>query len=231
MWSLFNRLLPATACILCDANTRESHLLCAACAKDLPYITNACVRCGLPLEGNAPTCGECVQQPPPVARTYTLCHYAEPVDKLLLSLKFHQRLAVASVFGELLAQRLSGIDAELPDALIPVPLHAHRLQERGYNQALEIAKPLSKHFDIPLLRQACIRIIATGAQSDLSRYERRANIQGAFAVIGELPRHVAIVDDIMTTGSTVFEMASALNEHGAERVDVWACARATTDFA
>lgn len=231
MWSYFNLLVPATACLLCDANTREPHLLCAACAKDLPYITNACVLCGLPLEGKATMCGQCAQDPPPVERTYALCHYAEPVDKLLLALKFHQRLAVATVFGELLAQRLLANDADIPDALIPVPLHAARLQERGYNQALEIAKPLSKNLDVPVLRQTCIRIIATSAQSDLSRYERRANIQGAFAVIDELPRHVAIVDDVMTTGSTVFEMAVALKEHGAERVDVWACARATTDFA
>src|SRR5262249_21777320 len=115
-----------------------------------------------------------------------------------------------------------------PDALIPIPLHPQRLRERGYNQALELARPLAREFGIDLRPDALVRQRATQAQSELDAAQRRRNLRGAFAVAPgvEVPAHVALIDDVMTTGTTLREAARTLLHAGALRVDVWALARA-----
>ena len=114
----------------------------------------------------------------------------------------------------------------MPELLLPVPLHPKRLRERGFNQALEIARPLGRRFQIPVEARACRRIRATRPQSELALAERRGNLRGAFAVRGALTaRHLAIVDDVVTTGATVSALARVLLRQGVQRVDVWAVAR------
>jgi ComF family protein len=121
-------------------------------------------------------------------------------------------------------------DVEPPEVLLPVPLHPARLRERGFNQALELARPLARRFDRPLLIDAVRRIRATPPQTGTDRGARRRNIRNAFALHRPLPwRHVAIVDDVMTTGSTVAELARLLRRNGVERVQVWVAARAQRD--
>ena len=117
--------------------------------------------------------------------------------------------------------------AERPQALVPVPLHTGRLRERGYDQALELTRPLARRLGLPLRDDLLRRARATAAQSTLDAGQRRRNLRGAFAVRGHcaLPAHVALVDDVMTTGATAHAAASALLRAGVARVDVWVCAR------
>jgi len=169
-----------------------------------------------------------LQHSPAFANTVSLFDYRPPVDSLILGLKFHGRLACARLLGALLAEKLKHvINKDLPDCIIPVPLHPARLRRRGYNQALELARPLARVLRLPLDPHSCRRIIATAEQTTLDARMRRRNLRGAFRVVADLGlRHVALVDDVMTTGHTVQALSRALRASGVARVDVWVCARA-----
>ena len=233
------RLLPGT-CILCQAPSKRRLDLCVDCEQELPTLGNHCQQCALPLETDSTqlTCGQCLQQPPAFDRLIALYPYQMPVARLINDLKFHERLANAQVLGTLMARKL--VDYYLispspcplpqavegkPDVIIPVPLHKKRLQERGYNQALELARPISKILDIPINYQLCQRIRNTQHQMGSSADERRKNLRGVFCVVGSVPKHVAIIDDVFTTGSTVNELARCLRTAGAKRIDVWTVCR------
>lgn len=213
---------------MCDAPGHDGLDLCAGCAASLPYAEHACCRCGRALPAAAPgnlPCGRCQKKPPLYDSLTPLCHYQEPARYLLRSLKFHRRYACARVLGSLLAARLAQ-QAPLPQAIVPVPLHPGRYAERGYNQSLELARHLSRQLAIPLDFQHCRRIRATLPQTTLDPIQRRRNLRGAFHVTAPWSiAHVAIVDDIVTTGSTVGELAKVLKRAGVARVDVWCCAR------
>jgi ComF family protein len=144
-------------------------------------------------------------------------------------MKFRARLNLVRLLGELLADGLMDAaatpDWTWPDAIVPVPLHPQRLRQRGYNQALEMARLLERRLALPVAAACCQRIRSTQAQSALAARQRRSNIRGAFDVTAPLPRHLAILDDVVTTGATVSELARVLRRHGCERVDVWALAR------
>jgi ComF family protein len=140
--------------------------------------------------------------------------------------KFRSRLNLARLLGQCLALSLSERDAEMPGLIVPVPLHSKRLRERGYNQALEVARSLGRELSIPIAAGCCARVLATAPQAGLEQKERRRNIRGAFDVLRPPPAdRVAIVDDVVTTGSTVSELARVLLKAGVKRVDVWAVAR------
>ena len=155
--------------------------------------------------------------------------YAPPLDSLLMRLKFHGDLAAGRVLGELFADALQTDPEAINDidALLPVPLHPKRLGERGYNQSLELARPLARRTGLPLLRGSLQRQTATTPQTGLDRKARRQNLRGAFSWVGDKPPPtcVALIDDTMTTGSTVNECARVLKRAGAERVEVWVVAR------
>lgn len=215
-------------CLLCGQQSDSGRDLCAACADDLIHNRVRCPRCALPLDAPAPLCGECMQSEPPFASAFVPFVYASPLDQLETRFKFGRSLAAGRVLSELVLDVLGVSPPPLPQALIPVPLHPARLRERGYNQALELAKPLSRALRIPLRDDVLVRTRATAAQSDLDADARRKNLRGAFAVMENVmpPQHVAIVDDVMTTGATLRECARTLVRTGVERVDVWALARA-----
>lgn len=147
---------------------------------------------------------------------------------MIHSLKFHQRYAHARLLGTLLAERILKEDTPRPDILIPMPLHPRRLKERGFNQSLEIARTVSRRTGTPIASDFCQRVRATEAQSQLHAASRQKNIHQAFAIQnGWRPsRHVAILDDVVTTAATVSELAKALRHAGVETIDVWSCARA-----
>ena len=213
-------------CLLCGLSSDRERDLCDACAGDLARNRVPCPRCALPLQVPAPLCGECLRREPPFAAAWAPFVYAAPLDQLLTRLKFGRDLAAGRVLAELWIDALRESPPALPQALIPVPLHERRLRERGYNQALELSRPLAQALAIPLRTEALVRQRATAAQSELDAGARARNLRGAFVVTAEPPGHVAVVDDVMTTGATLRECARTLLRAGAERVDAWAIARA-----
>lgn len=233
------RVLLPPRCLVCGEAGVDGHDLCAACRDALPWNRACCERCGLPtpvlspVEGpeRVPACGRCLRKSPPLDRVHAAFRYGFPVDRLLPRFKFHHDLAagreLADAMRSMLADDLPD-EASRPRALIPVPLHPSRLRERGYNQALELARPLAKAFAIPLLPEGLRRIRDIAPQSGLGALARRRNPRGAFAVgVGgeALPTHVALVDDVMTTGATLHECARTLRRAGVGRVDAWVAAR------
>lgn len=222
-----SELLYPPLCLLCGARSGRPLDLCLPCQHDLPWNTNACSRCALPLPIPAvgQICGACQRQPPPFDLAVAAFVYEFPLDRLIVGLKFQRRLHHAQILGELLAQTIELRTSPLPEVLVPVPLHPQRLHGRGYNQALEITRPLGRALGIPVVGDLCWRTRATAEQSQLSAAERRRNLRGAFSVRGACPRHVAIVDDVHTTGSTLAEIACVLRQAGAQRIEAWSCTR------
>jgi len=221
-------------CTLCGNPGMPGLDLCAACRADLPWNTSACPGCARPLPAGASAwrCGACLSHPPAWDIAFSALHYALPVDALVQQLKFHGRLARARLLGELLAQALqSERHTPWPAALIPVPLHPNRLRERGFNQARELALPLARHFAIPLRDDLARRIRATAPQVGLTAAARARNLRGAFAIDGAPPAHVALIDDVLTTGSTLTAMSLALRAAGSMQIEVWTPARSTPEHA
>ncbi len=215
-------------CLLCGAPGIQDLDLCAGCRADLPGNHNACMCCGLALAVSSHCiCGQCQQKTPAYERTMAPFLYQTPLDYLLPMLKFKGKLVYARLLGQLMADYLQQQCDCLPERLIPVPLHPSRLRERGFNQALELARPIAKRLKIGIDHKCCLRIRRTAPQTELDARQRRVNVRRAFRLTRTLPvRHVAIVDDVMTTGTTVNELARTLRRAGVRRVDVWACARA-----
>lgn len=210
-------------CALC-AVACGATLLCADCRAGLPRLAAACRRCALPVDGGA-VCAACCARPPPWARAIAPYAYAYPVDRLLHALKYRGVVAYAPLFADAL---LDCVD-DLPDAVVAMPLSPARQRERGYNQAAEIARPLARHLRLPLLA-GLARVRDTPALAALPWRERRRSMQDAF-VPTPMPTpvvrgmHVALVDDVLTTGATLRAATLALQAGGATRVDAWVVAR------
>lgn len=219
------RLYPAT-CLLCGTPGSDGRDLCAGCARELPHNDPACPRCALPAPRDDTPCGRCQRHPPPFERCLAPLRYAPPADELIQGLKFAGRLSHARLLAGLLGDGLAArLGSDLPERLVPVPLHRARLRERGFNQAVEIARPLARRFGIPMDLRAARRVSPTRGQAGLSAGERRRNLRGAFRVRGLEGIHVAIVDDVVTTGTTAVELTRALRRAGVARVEVWSVCR------
>ena len=211
--SAHNWLLPAN-CVLCGRAGKNGRDLCHDCAAELPYLKAACRRCAIPLP-QAGICGQCQQSSPSFDAAYAVFDYQPPLAQLIQGLKFNGKLYNARLLGGLMAEHFGQIDIGLPELIIPVPLHSARLRERGFNQALELARPLARAFDLPLSWDSCRRTRSTTPQTGLDARTRRKNLKGAFEMVKPVAaRHVAIVDDVMTTGSTVEMFAQALKRAG-----------------
>jgi ComF family protein len=207
-------------CFLCKG--KADALLCAPCDADLPRLgAELCPRCALASPGAA-VCGRCLSQPPAYDATSAALAYAFPADVLVQALKFRGELALAPVLGDLLARRI----ADAADCIVPVPLSGERLRSRGYNQSLEIARRVATVTGTRLAPELCERRRDTATQMDLPLEERAKNVRGAFhcpGIIGSAT--VAVLDDVMTTGATLDEIAAALKRAGATRVVNWVVAR------
>ena len=222
----FRHLLAPGVCLACGDRLDQAVSLCDACSRRLERIPNPCQYCAEPNPAGGRVCPRCLLNPPRWQRTRIPFHYRGLVRDYLIRVKFDQSLHLAHCLCE---QGLAALqDREMqPQALLPVPLYRGRLFERGYNQAEEIASLWSHWLDIPLDRKALTRKRHTPGQSGLSADQRADNVREAFAYAPRIEyRHVAIVDDIVTTGSTVSEIARLLHRHGVEYVEVWALARA-----
>nr|WP_306419349.1 ComF family protein [Novimethylophilus kurashikiensis] len=211
-------------CLLCGMAC-GSRWICVGCEEDLPRHPHAhCPVCALPTPLGE-TCGECLKHPQHFDATHAAFAYAFPADALLRALKYQSRLAIAEWAA--LHIELSGTR---PDYLIPMPLHVNRLKTRGFNQAMEIARALSRRYSIPLLHEAVERVRETEPQAGLPRAERTRNMRNAFACReGFSGKHVAIVDDVMTSGASLNELARMLKKAGAMRVECLVAARTLRD--
>lgn len=214
----------ALRCMACGEPGAHDRDLCTACHTDLPWQGPACLRCALPIPQPG-TCGHCLQSPPPLGEVHAVFDYAFPLDRLLPRLKFHRDFAAGRLLAQCMGERLALLPR--PDAMIPIPLHRARLRSRGYDQALELARPLARALQLPLLGNALQRRRMTTAQSRLDAHARQRNLRDAFHVASDvrMPVHVVLVDDVMTTGATLHAAARVLLRAGVQRVDAWVCAR------
>lgn len=216
-------------CLLCSKRIAINDEFCHACEASLPRLDNGCEQCATPLaEAGAAQhrCGACQQHPPAFRRTLAPFVYAAPIDRLVQDLKYQQRLETARLLGARLADYVASRDPEI-DVIVPVPLHAKRLRERGYNQSLEIARPVAAQLGLRLDYQSGERTRATPPQTSLPPKARQRNVRNAFKVTGNFKgARVAVVDDVMTTGHTVNAFATCLKKAGAEWLEVWVVARA-----
>ena len=199
-------------------------LWCGACDADLPYLDAPhCPVCALPIPSGE-VCGHCLRDPPLFTSTTAVFAYAFPLDRLVQALKYGEQLALANAFAEKLALRIDKSD--LPDCLIPMPLHPAKLRERGFNQSLLLAKILSRKLNIQLLPHACQRVRDTPPQSALPWKERRKNVRNAFRCDTDLTgKKVALVDDVLTTGASLNALADAAQKRGAGEIRAWVVAR------
>ncbi|RJS94327.1 ComF family protein [Salinisphaera sp. Q1T1-3] len=222
-----NALLPS-ACLLCHDPTVPPGRLCAPCRAELPWLGRACRHCALPLAPAAETetCADC-RRAPRFDAAAAVGHYSGTLRWLIIGLKFRARLSHAEALAELLAGRLASQGLATPDLLIPVPLHVTSFQRRGFNQAERIAARLASRLGTTVERDAAWRTRATARQSELDASARAANVRDAFACRIDLSgRHVAIVDDVLTTTRTAAALARALRAAGATRIDCYSVARA-----
>jgi ComF family protein len=243
-------LLPPR-CVLClDPGQPPTLDLCADCQADFPLNGSACPRCAEPPAGCAPPdpsatplaaacaplvvtpCARCLDAPPPFTSALVPYRYAWPLDAVIRRLKYGRQWSHARVLGHLLAQHAADVAharvRPLPQLLIPVPLHPERERLRGANQAFEIARVAGRRLGVRVDPLACVRLRDTPAQARLGADERRHNLDAAFAVRRlRGARHVALVDDVMTTGSTLAALARAVLAAGATHVEAWAVARAS----
>lgn len=224
---LLRWLLPH-CCALCGGAGEAA--VCAACEADYLRARPRCPMCANPAGAAdaALPCGACLAAPPSFDATVAACDYATPLDGLVLQLKFHAQLALAPWMARMLHREWRRGGLAPPELLCPVPLGSARLVERGYNQALELARPLARLMEAPLAPRLALRVIETRAQSGVEPAARRRNVRGAFAVADEAQvrgRHVGVVDDVMTGGHTLDELAAALKRAGAARVTNFVFAR------
>jgi ComF family protein len=216
-------------CVRCDCRGRPPTVdLCSYCEDELIANRNACPACALPLPGGAgASCAACRRRPRRFDTAFAPYLYEYPIDRLVQRFKYAGELAVGRVLGELMARAVDDRNVEPPQALVPVPLARAKQRERGFNQAIELARPVARALSLPVRMDLCSRVRVTRDQVGLAARDRRRNVRGAFVASNRtMPRHVALIDDVLTTGSTCDELARVLKHAGVERVDVWVVARA-----
>ena len=224
--TIFKHIIFKSSCLLCASPQANNHGLCSPCLNELPWHpTSSCPQCGLSSSGQL--CGSCISAPPDFDATQSVFLYQYPIDKMMQRYKYGNMLNISHTFGQLLADKSS---FEAIDLIIPMPMHPARLKERGFNQALEIAKVLTKNCKDKLDYKSVERQTLTPPQASLPLKERVKNIKGAFKVNAEITekftgKRIAIVDDVMTTGASLNELAKTLKKAGASHVTCWVIAR------
>ncbi len=215
-------MLP-TSCSLCGQRLDAGSGLCPGCLADLPRPDAACDSCALPL-ARPGLCGGCLQDPPPVAGVVAPLVYGFPVDRLIGALKFRVGLELARPLSALVCE--AARTRPRPDLLVPVPLHPARLRERGYNQASVLARGIGRLLDLPVSDYVVTRSVHNTPQAGLDAITRRRNVRGGFRVSYALSGvRIALIDDVLTTGATIWELARTLRQAGAADIEAWVCAR------
>lgn len=213
-------------CFLCADRCEGHDAICPACLNDLPFNTNPCPACAKP-NAAAKLCAECLSRPQAfINNTWALFRYHYPVNHLIQHMKFKQGIGITSFLGRILGELFLKDNTSAPECIMPVPLHPRRLISRGYNQSVELARPLARQLGTNLDIQSCKRIRNTFPQSDLPAKKRKGNVRNAFSVTEEISyKHILLIDDVITTGSTVNELACTLHKAGVDKIDVLACAK------
>ncbi|MBK3466761.1 ComF family protein [Pseudomonas sp. MF6776] len=218
-------------CLLCDEPAEAEMPICVACEAEMPWLGEHCQTCALPLPEAGLTCDGCLLEPPAYEQVAVPWRYDFPVDSLITRFKHNAKWPFGHLLADVLSQYLQHrFDKDLPrpDALLPVPLAAKRLRQRGFNQAAMLARWLSRQLDLPCEENVVHRIQDTSAQQDLDAKARKRNLRNAFALTSDANvkgRHLALVDDVLTTGATAQALARLLMNAGAARVDVYCLAR------
>ena len=226
-------------CLLCEDETQHLRgwLFCSLCLADLPWLTKTCVQCGINMATRDDKCAGCTRLPPSFDRTITLFSYEWPISQMLIQYKYQGKLYYLPTFSDMLALKIMASykksQCNLPDLILPVPLSIPRLKQRGFNQALELAKSLSKKLGVPYHVNTMTRIRDTPRQAGLSLKQRRANLNHAFTLDSRgnkisrfiKNKRIVLVDDVLTTGSTLEALAKLLKEAGARSVENWVLAR------
>ncbi|UVL34348.1 ComF family protein [Pseudomonas sp. B21-041] len=219
------------SCLLCDEPAEAEMPICVACETDLPWLGDHCQTCALPLFAAGLTCGECLLEPPAFEQVVVPWRYGFPVDSLITRFKHNAKWPFGHLLADVLGQYLQHrFDEGLPrpDVLLPVPLANKRLRQRGFNQAAMLARWLSQSLDLPCEERVLRRIKDTDAQQNLDAKARKGNLRNAFSLIPDSDvkgRHLALIDDVLTTGATAQAIARLLMNAGAARVDVYCLAR------
>jgi len=218
-------------CLLCNETADQPYPLCVACEAELPWLEDGCQVCALPLPMHGLTCGQCSRRAPAFYRVEAPWHYGFPLDALISRFKYHSQWPLGHLLAQLLGRWLTHRFSDglpRPALLLPVPLSRRRLRQRGYNQAAMLARWLAAHTGIACDERILRRLVDTPAQQGLNARQRKRNLRQAFAVenVDRLEgRHLALIDDVLTTGATAQALASLLLKAGARRVDVYCLAR------
>lgn len=242
----FRQGIKQKRCHFCDDSTFNDEAICTPCYCDLPWNTDCCSRCALPMNirttdisnintqdssNNKPfklVCGECISNPAPFTLAIACFRYEVPIGKAIQLLKYSHKRYFAIFFARLLTKRIQQeyIDTPIPSLLLPVPMHKKKLKERGFNQAFLISQQLSKSLSIPTNTQILQKVRSTIAQTGLDKRQRMQNLKGAFTITKPISGlHIALIDDVMTTRATADLLCKLLLDAGAQQVDVWCIAR------
>lgn len=215
---------PSRRCLYCGGPSNEISI-CPACTNSLPWIGQACPGCARPqnFEG---LCRRCLKKPMPFDFAWAAFQLDSPVRQAIHTMKYGAGFLQAHLLGQLFAQKLGRRALPLPELIVPVPLHCRRLLVRGYNQSLELALTIRRSLEIQVEAGLARRVRATPDQIGQSRSQRQKNLRGAFSVDARVAgKHIALLDDVMTTGATLAELAHVARRAGATRIEAWAIAR------
>lgn len=216
----------SSSCVLCDQTHRGKHAVCCDCQILLTPLGPSCQYCATPVPDLSYfVCGHCCKRKPHFDYVYAAHRFEEPLRALLHEFKYREGLYLCSFLASLMASTLP-LKATQTELLIPIPMHPKRLRLRGFNQAALLTKHLSRLLSIPYSLNTCQKIINTPPQAGLAAHQRLSNLRHAFQVAPISYQHVTLIDDLLTTGSTVGELAKQIKKQGVKQVDVWCCARA-----
>ncbi|MBI2785841.1 MAG: ComF family protein [Legionella longbeachae] len=225
IWSLTQSLRLSSICSLCNQFHNSRMAVCSQCIELLTPLGPACQHCAYPLaDTQYLVCGRCIKKTPHFDRAMIQYTFEEPLRSLLHLFKYHNGLYLGSFLCHLMMQTVRNYE-KMPECLIPVPMHPQRIKLRGFNQAAILALSLAKKLQLPCDLSSCQKILNTAAQASLDGEQRQKNLRHAFKTKRISFQHVAIIDDLLTTGRTANELAFTLKKSGVKQVDVWCCAR------
>lgn len=225
IWSLTQKLRLSSICALCNQFHDSKIAVCSHCIELMPLLGPSCHYCAYPLpDMHYLICGQCIKKKPYFDRTIVNYTFEEPLRSLLHHFKYRNELYLGTFLSCLILKSVQ-THTNLPQCLIPIPMHPQRIKLRGFNQAAILARLLAKKLQLPYDLSSCQKILNTMPQASLDSKQRQKNLRHAFRTKKIPYQHVALIDDLLTTGYTANELALTLKKSGVKQVDVWCCAR------